>query len=378
MSFHSEPSFDHAIPTRTTVLVVNLGTPTAPTAGAVRRYLREFLSDPRVVEIPRVLWWPILYGLVLTLRPAKSAAKYASIWTEAGSPLLVHSRQQALLLRGYLGERGLDVDVRLAMRYGEPSIEHVMNEMRAAGTERVLVLPLYPQYSGTTTASVFDAVTAQLAHTRNVPELRWVRHFHDAPGYIEALKTSVLQHWKKFGHIRNRNAKLVLSFHGVPQRTLILGDPYHCECHKTARLLREALGLNADEVVVCFQSRFGRAQWLQPYAGPTLQALARNGCHDVDVMCPGFVADCLETLEEVSLEYRAEFTAAGGKAFQYIACLNESPSFIHALADLIQAHISGWPVERARRDEREQQSLQAKERAQALESAAGAPRSPVL
>lgn len=373
MSFSPEPTFNHATPTRTAVLLVNLGTPTAPTPGAVRRYLREFLSDRRVVEIPRALWWPILYALVLTLRPAKSAAKYASIWTEAGSPLMVHSKAQALLLRGYLGERGLDVDVHLAMRYGEPSIAQAMDAMRAAGTERVLVLPLYPQYSGTTTAAVFDAVGAQLAHTRNVPELRWVRHFHDWPAYIEALKSSVLAHWKKFGHLRDRGAKLVLSFHGVPRRVLDLGDPYHCECHKTARLLREALDLNPDEVVVSFQSRFGRAQWLKPYTAQTLCELARSGTQAVDVMTPGFVADCLETLEEVAMECRAEFAAAGGREFQRIACLNESPPFIHALADLVQAHMTGWPVQRGQAAQRERDAEATKIRAQVLEKGLTAP-----
>jgi ferrochelatase len=351
------------------VLLVNLGTPEAPTAAAVRPYLREFLSDPRVVEIPRLIWWPILYGLVLTLRPAKSAAKYASVWTPAGSPLMVNSIEQAQLLRGYLGERGLDVDVRLAMRYGEPSVARVMDEARAAGTERLLVLPMYPQYSATTTASVFDAVSAQLARVRNVPELRWVRHFHDRPAYIDALKSAVLAHWKKFGSLRDRGAKLVLSFHGVPRRTLDLGDPYHCECLKTARLLRDALALGPDEVVICFQSRFGRAEWLRPYTADTLQKLARAGTQAVDVMCPGFVADCLETLEEVAIECRDEFIAAGGREFRYIPCLNGSPPFIHALADLVQAHMGGWPVERERAESRVRDGEAARIRA----VAAGAP-----
>ncbi len=373
MFFPPEPTFDHATPSRTAVLLVNLGTPTAPTAPAVRRYLREFLSDRRVVEIPRALWWLILYGLVLPLRPAKSAAKYASIWTPEGSPLMVHSKAQALLLRGYLGERGLDVDVHLAMRYGEPSIAQAMAAMRAAGTQRVLVLPLYPQYSATTTATVFDAVAAQLARTRNVPELRWVRNFHDAPGYINALKASVLAHWKKFGHLRDRGAKLVMSFHGVPRRVLDLGDPYHCECHKTARLLREVLDLSPDEVVVTFQSRFGRARWLEPYTAPTLHALARAGLKEVDVITPGFVADCLETLEEIGMECRDDFLAAGGRAFHRLPCLNDSPAFIHGLVDLVQAHMAGWPVERAQREQRLQEAQATKIRAQALEIGAHAP-----
>jgi ferrochelatase len=347
LPFDREPEFTHGTLSRTAVLLVNLGTPSAPEPKAVRRYLREFLSDPRVVEIPRAVWLPILHGVILNVRPKKSAAKYAAIWTDKGSPLAYHSEQQALLLRGYLGEQGLDVDVRLAMRYGEPSIPRLLAELRAANTERILVLPMYPQYSATTTATVFDAVNAVLARSRNQPEIRTVKHFHDHPGYIEALKRSVLAHWGKHGSLRDAGGKLVMSFHGVPRRTLDLGDPYHCECRKTGRLLAEALGLGKDEYVVTFQSRFGKAEWLQPYTAPTLQALGQQGVQRVDVICPGFVADCLETLEEINMEGRQDFLAAGGKAFHYIDCLNESPAFIHALADLAASHLRGWPVERA-------------------------------
>ena len=354
MPFDREPEFTHGTLARTAVLLVNLGTPEAPEPGAVRRYLKQFLADPRVVEIPRAVWLPILYGVILNVRPKKSAAKYASIWTEQGSPLLFHSEQQTLLLRGYLGERGLDVDVRLAMRYGEPSIPRVLAEMRAANTERILLLPLYPQYSATTTATVYDAVNAELARMRNVPELRTVKHFHDDAGYIEALKKSVLDHWARHGALRESGGKLLMSFHGVPRRTLDLGDPYHCECRKTGRLLAEALGLAKDEYVVTFQSRFGKAEWLQPYTAPTLHALGRQDLQRVDVICPGFVGDCLETLEEINIEGRQEFLTAGGKAFHYIACLNESPAFIAALADLAAAHLQGWPIEREARAEREE------------------------
>ena len=370
MPFDREPEYTHGTPARTAVLLVNLGTPQAPEPGAVRRYLRQFLSDPRVVEIPRALWLPILYGVILAVRPRKSAAKYAAIWTDKGSPLLFHSQQQALLLRGYLGELGLDVDVRLAMRYGEPSIPRVLAEMRAANTERILVLPLYPQYSATTTATVFDAVNAELARCRNVPELRTVKHFHDHPGYIEALKQSVLDHWARHGRLQDAGGKLVMSFHGVPRRTLDLGDPYHCECRKTGRLLGEALGLTKDEYLVTFQSRFGKAQWLQPYTAPTLQLLASQGVQRVDVICPGFPADCLETLEEINIEGRQEFLGAGGSTFHYIACLNESPPLIHALADLAATHLQGWPVERERRGEREAAAAQGAVEARL----AGAPR----
>ncbi|GAB4473773.1 MAG: ferrochelatase [Burkholderiaceae bacterium] len=348
------------------MLLVNLGTPEAPTPAALRTYLREFLSDPRVVEIPRLLWWPILYGLVLTVRPRRSAAKYASIWTPRGSPLKLHSEQQALLLRGYLGDRGFDVDVRLAMRYGQPSIASVLAELRAAQTERLVVLPLYPQYSSSTTASVFDAVNAVLARTRNVPEVRTIRHFHDDPGYIEALKNSVLAHWRKHGRAPDEGGKLVMSFHGVPRRALELGDPYHCECQKTGRLLAEALGLARDEYLVTFQSRFGRAEWLQPYTAPTLESLARGGTARVDVICPGFVADCLETLEEIAQEGKQTFLSAGGKQFHYIACLNDRSDFIDALANLVARHLQGWPVAHADRARREADAEKSHARARLL------------
>ena len=352
MPFSPEPAFAHGSLSRTAVLLVNLGTPAAPEAGAVRRFLREFLTDPRVVEIPRVIWWPILYGLVLPLRPRKTAAKYAAIWTDDGSPLMFNSRQQALLLRGYLGERGLDVEVALAMRYGEPSIASALDVLRKNSVERVLVLPMYPQYSATTTASVFDAVADVLKASRNMPELRWVKHFHDHPGYIDALKRSVLDHWTRFGPL-SKGDKLVISFHGVPRQTLERGDPYHCECQKTGRLLAESLGLDDDDYVVTFQSRFGRAEWLQPYTAQTLIELAANGCARVDVVCPGFATDCLETLEEIAIEGKHEFLSAGGKQFHYIACLNDAPAFIGALADIAEQQMQGWPLASTARSDAE-------------------------
>lgn len=326
------------------MLLVNLGTPVSPNAGDVRPFLREFLSDTRVVEIPRLLWWPILYGIVLTLRPRKTAAKYAVIWTEQGSPLMVHSRQQAQLLRGYLGQRGVDVEVALAMRYGEPSIASVLQQLQQKNIERLLVLPLYPQYSASTTASVFDAVGNELKTQRNVPELRWVKHFHDQPGYIDALKRSVLSHWKKFGPLSD-GEQLVISFHGVPKRTLALGDPYHDECQRTGKLLVQSLGLGQDQYQITFQSRFGRAEWLQPYTAPVLRQLAENGAARVDVICPGFTSDCLETLEEIAIEAKSEFLKAGGKEFRYIPCLNDAPAFIAALADIVQQQMQGWPLQ---------------------------------
>lgn len=346
MSFDPEPSHRHGSAGRTAVLLVNLGTPSAPTTSAVRRYLAEFLADPRVVEIPRLVWWPILHGIILRLRPAKSAAKYASIWMKEGSPLMVHSQHQAQLLRGWLGERGLEIEVALAMRYGEPSIPAVMSELQKKGVERILVLPLYPQYSATTTATAFDMIGAVMARLRNQPELRLIKHFHEHPAYINALKQSVLAYWKKHGRAQDEGGKLVMSFHGVPKRTIALGDPYHGECLATGRLLADALGLGPEQYLITFQSRFGKAEWVQPYTAPTLAALGRAGTRRVDVMCPGFPGDCLETLEEIAIEAKEEFQHAGGGEYHYIACLNDSAPFIDALADLVEQHSAGWPVAR--------------------------------
>ncbi len=342
MPFALEPERPHGAAPRTAVLVCNLGTPDAPTPAALRRYLGEFLSDPRVVEIPRLLWWPILHGIILRLRPAKSARKYATVWTPEGSPLLVWTDKVAKMLRGYLGERGHDVTVRFAMRYGNPSMASVLDELKAQHVTRILVLPLYPQYSGPTTASVIDALGNWARRVRTLPELRIVNHYHDDPGYIGALARSVTEHWQSHG----RPDKLVLSFHGVPKRTLLLGDPYHCECLKTARLVAQQLGLGADDFVVTFQSRFGKAEWLQPYTEPTLIELARRGVKRVDVMCPGFAVDCLETLEEIGVEVRDAFLRAGGKEFHYLPCLNARHDGLVALTDVAIRHLQGWDTSR--------------------------------
>ncbi len=336
MSFRPEPVFSHGQPARSAVLLCNLGTPEAATAPALRRYLAEFLADPRVVEIPRPLWWLILHGIILRTRPAKSAAKYASIWTAQGSPLKVWTARQTALLQERLAT---DVcTVRYAMRYGQPSIASELDSLHAEGHRRILILPLYPQYSGTTSASVFDAVYRWAAQQRNIPELRFVNRYHDNAGYIQALAHSIRRHWQQHG----RPDQLVMSFHGVPERTLQLGDPYHCECHKTARLLAAELGLQPSQYRLTFQSRFGRAAWLQPYTEPTVVALAQSGTARVDMVCPGFTSDCLETLEEINMEVRAAFLQAGGKTFHYIACLNDQPDWITALASIAAQNMAGW------------------------------------
>ncbi len=340
MGFNPEPSYRHGNVSKTAVVLANLGTPDAPTAAAVRVYLKQFLSDPRVVEIPRLIWWIILNGIILPFRSRQSAEKYASIWTEQGSPLKVHTERQAASLQSILSARGHDVRVTMAMRYGNPAMPAMLDQLKAEGCDRILVLPAYPQYSGTTTASIFDTVFSHYVHVRNAPELRLIKHYHDDNGYIQSLAATVRAHWEQHG----RPDKLVMSFHGVPKRTLLLGDPYHCEFYKTARLLGEALGLSKDDYLVTFQSRFGKAEWLQPYTAPTLQALGQQGVGRVDVMCPGFVGDCLETLEEIAMEAKEDFLHAGGKEFHYIPCLNELPQWIEAMADLVEKHMGGWPT----------------------------------
>jgi protoporphyrin/coproporphyrin ferrochelatase len=340
MKFLQEPTHTHGRISQTAIVLVNLGTPDAPTAAAVRPYLREFLSDPRVVEIPKPVWWLILNCFILPFRPKVSAHKYASIWTRDGSPLKLHTEKQAMLLRGLLGERGFRLQVVYAMRYGNPSLSAVLEKLKQEACERILILPAYPQYSGTTTASVFDAVFAHYARVRNLPELRLVKNYHDHPGYIGALRDAVWRYWQTNG----RPDRLVISFHGVPKRTLWRGDPYHCECRKTARLLAEQLGLDESAYVVCFQSRFGKAEWLQPYTSSTLRQLGQSGVGRVDVICPGFIADCLETLEEIAIEGKSQFLAAGGKEFHTIPCLNEDSTWIAALGDIVQTHLAGWPI----------------------------------
>jgi protoporphyrin/coproporphyrin ferrochelatase len=340
MQFVGPDRYVHGGPQRSAVVLINLGTPQAPTSAAVRRYLREFLSDPRVIELPRWLWWPILYGPVLALRPPRSAAKYAAVWTAEGSPLLVYSQRQAAALGAELARRGLELEVALAMRYGQPSIGAVLQQLRARQVTRMLMLPLYPQYSATSTGSAVDGVNRVLSRLRDVPEVRWIKHFADEAGYIEALRASVAAHWERYG----RGECLLMSF--------------------------QALGLQPGSWRVSFQSRFGRARWLEPSTVDTLRSLARGGVRRLDVICPGFVADCLETLEEIAIEGQATFLQAGGQQLRYIACLNDGAAFIGALADLVERNTLGWPVDAG---QQERQSAEARRSAE-LAVAMGAPR----
>jgi ferrochelatase len=363
MRYAPEPAYEHGTTARTGVLLVNLGTPAAATAKAVRPYLKQFLSDPRVVEIPRPVWWLILNGIILNTRPRKSAEKYASVWTSEGSPLRVHTEKQTLLLRGYLGDHIKSPHtVAWAMRYGSPSVDSVMQDLRAAGCDRILVLPLYPQYAASTTASVYDAVFAAVGRMRNVPSIRIVKHFHDHPAYISALATQVNQYWMENG----KPDKLVLSFHGVPRFSLDKGDPYHCECHKTARLLTQELGVDPEMVITTFQSRFGRAEWLKPYTIETMKRLGKTKTGRIDVFCPGFVADCLETLEEIAIENKAAFLKAGGKSFHHIPCLNERHEWIQAMARIVADNLHGWATSDYDRGKAEREAQLSASRAKKL------------
>jgi len=336
----SSSQFEHGLPESLGVLLVNLGTPDAATPEAVRRYLKQFLWDPRVVEIPRLLWWIILHGYILRVRPARSARLYEKIWTDDGSPLLIQSQRITESVRQQLAARmSGSVHVELGMSYGEPSIDAAIERLNASGARRIVCLPLYPQYSGTTTASVFDAVTSSLSRHRWLPEFRFISHYHDARGYIAAQAQNIREYWEQNG----RGQKLLFSFHGVPQDTLTNGDPYHCQCHKTARLIAESLELGDDDWALSFQSRVGRAEWLRPYTDETVTKFGSSGLQRLDVVCPGFAADCLETLEEIAIQNAAFFKASGGGSLYYIPALNARDDHVAFLARLIEKHAAGWP-----------------------------------
>ena len=321
----------------TGILVTNLGTPDEPETAAVRRYLREFLSDPRVVEIPKIVWMMILHGIILRVRPARSAKLYKSVWTEAGSPLLAISKRQRDKLEQALRSAGHDDFVlKLAMRYGSPSISSMLREFQQAGIHRIVVLPLYPQYAGPTTGSTFDAIADEFKQWRWVPELHFINTYHDHPLYIQALAESIRRHIDEHG----KPQKLVFSYHGMPRRNLTLGDPYHCLCQKTTRLVVERLGLGESDTITTFQSRFGKAEWLKPYTDATLASLPGEGVKDVAILSPAFSADCLETLEELDHENRQVFMDAGGEQYRYIPCLNDNADHIEMMAALLSPYIT--------------------------------------
>ena len=343
MKYRGSPNFSHAQADKIGVLVTNLGTPQAPSRKALKPYLKQFLSDPRVVEVPRLIWWMVLNLVILNIRPARSAKAYATVWTEDGSPLLVHTRDQADRLRTKLqAEYGEAVVVEFAMRYGEPALDKVIDKMMQQGVRKLLVLPLYPQYCASTTGSTFDALAEDFRQRRWLPELRFINHYHDFDPFIEAMADKIRTHREQHGSAD----KLIFSYHGIPERYLLNGDPYHCECHKTSRLIAQKLGLDKDAYMTTFQSRFGREEWLKPYTDHTLQGLPEQGVKSVQIVCPGFSADCLETVEEIGEENRDYFLEAGGERYEYIPCLNAEAPHIDALHALIKDNLHGWTLDR--------------------------------
>lgn len=319
----------------TGILLINLGTPAAPTIKAVRKYLAEFLSDPRVVEIPRWLWWPILHGVVLNIRPKKSVKLYQKIWTNEGSPLLSISQKQTLALQKKFDQEFSATKIMLAMRYGNPSIDEALKTLKQNNIQKLIVLPLYPQYSAATTASTFDKVISVLKKWRTVPEFIFINHYFDNPDYINAIADSIQQFWQQHG----KGEKLLFSFHGLPQNSIAKGDPYYDQCQQTAKLIAEKLQLSEVAWQMVFQSRFGAQKWLQPYCDKTLEQLAKQGCKKIDVICPGFAADCLETLEEMAIRNKKIFLDAGGKQFHYIPALNDSSSHINTLTNTLKKYL---------------------------------------
>ncbi|MEQ3637384.1 ferrochelatase [Alcanivorax sp.] len=339
MAYKGQENLEHLNPRKIGVLITNLGTPDAPETGALRRYLREFLSDPRVVEIPRFIWFFILNLVILVIRPRKSAEAYKSVWTQEGSPLLVYSLAQGEGIRQRLQSKyGDDVGVRVAMRYGNPSIASQLQAFENEGIRKLIVLPLYPQYSGSTNGSTFDAVAQDFMARRLLPDLRFISHYPDYPPYIQAMADHIRAYREKNGSAD----KLIFSFHGVPKRFLLKGDPYFHECHQTSQLLAEALGLSDGQWMITFQSRFGAEEWLQPYTDVTMKSLPGEGVKSVQVFCPGFSADCLETVEEIDEENRGYFEQAGGESFAYISAMNAEPVHLDALARLIEDNLQGW------------------------------------
>lgn len=339
MKYKGNPEYKHDSPSCTGVLVTNLGTPDAPTPAALRTYLAEFLADPRVIEVPRLIWWFALHGFILRTRPKKSAGIYKKIWTEEGSPLLSISKKQAEGIQTLLNTQfSGSVKVELAMRYGNPSIESALEKLRAANARRILILPLYPQYSAATTASTFDAIADQLKQWRWLPEIRMVNNYYEDEGYIAAVANSIEQYWQNNSKVE----KLLFSFHGLPKDYVDAGDPYFDECHATAKLIAEKMNLNKDEWLITFQSRFGSREWLKPYTDKTLKSLAKEGIKSVNVICPGFSADCLETLEEINMQNRGFFIEAGGEEFSYIPALNENEEHLQALSNITINHCYGW------------------------------------
>lgn len=349
MKYQGNSGFTHQQADKIGVLITNLGTPQAPTKQALKPYLRQFLSDPRVVEVPKIIWQMILNLVILNIRPARSAEAYKTVWTDRGSPLYFHTKDQqeklASALKSELGEQtgeqiGESLVVEMAMRYGSPSISSVIDNMLVQGVRKLVVLPLYPHYSGSTIGSTFDAIAEDFTTRRWLPELRFINGYCDNPDYINAIADSIRTYQAENG----QPDKLIFSYHGVPKRYLTNGDPYHCQCYKTTRLVAEQLGLQKDQYLTTFQSRFGREEWLKPYTDHTLKALPGEGVKSVQMICPGFASDCLETIEEIGEENREYFMEAGGEKYQYIPCLNATDAHIDVLKNMVLNNLQGWDL----------------------------------
>ena len=367
MKYLGKSDYNHASTEKLGVLITNLGTPEAATPSALRKYLAEFLWDPRVVEFPRPLWWLVLNLVILRIRPKRSAATYAKIWTEQGSPLMAHTKSQLFALKQKFSANKFEhVEIDFAMRYGMPSIESALLEMQKKNVTKLLVLPLYPQYSGSTAGSTFDAVAKTFSKLRWMPELRFVNQYHDYRNYIDACANRIKHYWSS----HQQSQLLMFSFHGLPKKYLMAGDPYHCQCYKTARLIAEKLQLEESQWKLTFQSRFGREEWLQPYTDKTLEALPKDNIKSVDVFCPGFSADCVETLEEIDMLNREVFLDAGGEKFQYIPALNDSEEHIDAIYQLAMNHMQGWHAVSSKynEDQEKQQKLLSQQRAKEVGS----------
>ena len=341
MKYFGEKNYEHGSNDRTGILITNLGTPDAPNAKSLKIYLNQFLSDPRVIEIPKIIWQIILKLIILQIRPRKSAANYKKIWTDKGSPLLDISQRQLEGVKKIISEKYPNVQFALGMRYGNPSIEKALKDLQQKQVRRLLVLPLYPQYCAATTASTFDEVTNTLQKWRWIPELRFINQYFEEEKYIETLVSSIDDFWKKNG----KPQKIIFSYHGIPKRYLINGDPYHCFCLKTTRLVKEKMRLSDDQIMTTFQSRFGREEWLQPYTSETLKELPSKGIKDIHIISPGFSADCLETLEELEEENREYFIESGGEKYKYIPCLNDNEKHLDFISHLIIKNTHGWNKE---------------------------------
>jgi ferrochelatase len=339
MKYQSPTGFTHKQADKIGVLITNLGTPQAPTKQALKPYLKQFLSDPRVVEKSKWIWWFVLNGIILNLRPKRSAAAYATVWSDEGSPLLVHTKNQTKgIAKRFADTWGDNVIVECAMRYGQPSVNGALDSLLNAGARKIVVLPLYPQYCASTTGSTFDAISEDFTKRRWLPELRFINQYVDHVPYIKCVADSIKAHWEKHG----RADKLIFSYHGIPKRYLMNGDPYHCQCHKTTRLVADVLGLRENEYMTTFQSRFGPEEWLKPYTDETLKSLPKQGVKSVQVICPGFSSDCLETIEEIGEENREYFEESGGDRYEYIPSLNSDEAHLDMLFELLQNNMQGW------------------------------------